>query len=104
MEMDSGTQKIVFEELNGLRAGFIRQQAKELLGSYGQGPRGDKKKAWDYYKESWRYHPYLDLDLLLGLALPSGLYLPVRSTMRRYFGQGDGRFNQHIQPQDRSGY
>ena len=36
----------------------------------------------------------LDLDLLLGLTLPPGVYLPLRNSMRRYFGKGDGRFNQ----------
>lgn len=103
MEMDPVTRRTVIDDMDRIRAGFIRQQAKELLGAYGQAPRGDKKEAWDYYKDSWRCYPYLDMDLLLGLALPSELYLAIRSTMRRYFGQGDGRFNPNIQAQDGSG-
>ena len=82
------------KDRNRLRAMFLRQQAKELLGAYDQTPHGGKELAWDYYKESWAYHRYLDLDLLLGLALPPGVYLPLRNSMRRYFGKGDGRFNQ----------
>lgn len=80
----------ISEEMDRLRAIFVRRQAKELLGAYGEAPPGNKAAAWGFYKESWRCHRYLDWDLLSGLVLPSSLYRPLRNTARRAAGKGYG--------------
>jgi glycosyltransferase involved in cell wall biosynthesis len=74
-------------EMDRLRAEFMRQQAKEALGAYARPYQGSRAQAWTYYRESWRYHRRLDLDLLLGLVLPSSAYGRFRQYLRFRLGR-----------------
>lgn len=90
-DMSAAERSVIIERMNQLRAMFIRQQAKDLLGAYGQPPYGSKREAWDYLIESRQFDRSLDWDLIAGILLPSSLYLPLRKTMRSNFGRGDKR-------------
>jgi glycosyltransferase involved in cell wall biosynthesis len=72
-DLDSADEKYIAGRIRQLRAEFVRRQAKEQLGAYGIQP-GSKKRALAFYRESWRQRRYVDLDLILGLVLPSALY------------------------------
>lgn len=89
--MSAAERSSVIKEMDRLHAVFLRRQAKETLGAYAHSRRGSKGEAWAYYADSWRYQRSLDWDLLSGLLLPAGLYLPFRRWARAVAGQGDGR-------------
>lgn len=90
-DLSPAERNAVISAMDRLHAAFVRQQAKEALGAYGQVRQGNKSQAWSFYRESWNYHHCLDFDLLSGLILPARLYLPFRNSMRKLAGKRDGR-------------
>jgi glycosyltransferase involved in cell wall biosynthesis len=80
-DLDGAERARITSKMNRLRAEFIRRQAKEELGAYRR-PRGSRRKALEFYRESLKCHGRLDLDLLLGLFLPYGAYRWLRTAAR----------------------
>jgi glycosyltransferase involved in cell wall biosynthesis len=83
-------RKLVAKKMDQLRATFMRRQAKEALGAYGQISTSSRAQAWDYYRRSWGYDPSLDLDLLAGMLLPTAWYRRLRDLVRPVAGRGAG--------------
>jgi glycosyltransferase involved in cell wall biosynthesis len=67
----------VRRQLNQWRAHLMRMGAKDALGAWQGGPP-NRKRALNWYLDSWKYHFYFDLDLVLGLFLPRGPYQALR--------------------------
>ncbi len=87
LDLPAADQRYVQQKLHSLRAMFMRRRAKEMLGAYGCRTQGQKREAWQVYRESWRQSKYVDLDLLAGLLLPVGVYGRLRRASRRLTGR-----------------
>jgi cellulose synthase/poly-beta-1,6-N-acetylglucosamine synthase-like glycosyltransferase len=80
-DVSSAKRAHVADMVSQRRARFLRRKAKELLGAF-PGGEVSKQGALAAYRESMKYHRHVDVDLVLGLLLPTGIYRRLRSAAR----------------------
>lgn len=80
-DVSSREKAHVMRRLDERRAAILRRQAKEELGAYGRHV-SNRRRAYELLRESLRYHRTLDLDLALGLVVPTSTYRRLRSAAR----------------------